>query len=547
MLKRYVRGFGVLVVAATWLTACGDASSDSSDEPINSSGGDGGNSSEKDSGKPSPTTEKPTTDEPTTGPTESSSGDEDASTEPTAVDASTTPTSGSDSGTDSGTETSAASMDGGADASTDGGLAATGGVTYFQDVMPLFVKQCGQCHQPGGIGPFDITDYDTAKIYASEIKEETESRGMPPNLVTNDGSCGSFTSAWLSDEELASIAAWVDGGAKEGKPVDVEVPDLPVLDGAVETLTPEYSPVAGGGDLDLNDEYRCFVSDYTTEDLKFITGFQVIPGNDKIVHHVLGFVVDTTADSDIEGKTNAEVMDDLHAASSDREGWPCFGMAGDGIKVEAVPVSWAPGQGVVTYPDDSGVPMTATRRLVLQVHYNLADPDTAGMMDQTTVQLQIKDPADVENVGVFLLKDPLLGTLYDETPTTLPPGQESTLYTWERTFVELGFPDYPISFNLYGVSPHMHGLGHRYTFELLPEGDAGSPICGAQVDEWDFHWQHTYFYEQPITVHPHDSVRVTCDYDTTSKTEPVMPGWGTRNEMCLGNFFVTVPKQLLGL
>jgi hypothetical protein len=28
------------------------------------------------------------------------------------------------------------------------------------------------------------------------------------------------------------------------------------------------------------------------------------------------------------------------------------------------------------------------------------------------------------------------------------------------------------------------------------------------------------------------AVRVGCEYDTSADTAPVLPGWGTRNEMC---------------
>jgi hypothetical protein len=92
----------------------------------------------------------------------------------------------------------------------------------------------------------------------------------------------------------------------------------------------------------------------------------------------------------------------------------------------------------------------------------------------------------------------------------------------------------------------MHQTGHRYTFEVLhPEAKGGPHAeCKAQVNQWDFHWQHLCFYERPEVLTPEDSVRITCDYDTTSKTCPVSPGWGTQNEMCFAGVFVTVPNPL---
>ena len=69
--------------------------------------------------------------------------------------------------------------------------------------------------------------------------------------------------------------------------------------------------------------------------------------------------------------------------------------------------------------------------------------------------------------------------------------------------------------------------------------DDGSETCGVDVPRWDFAWQLYYFYEQPVRLGPGDRIRVTCTFDTRGATEPVMPGWGTGDEMCLlGVFFV---------
>ncbi|MCY1013882.1 hypothetical protein OV079_51830 [Nannocystis pusilla] len=33
-------------------------------------------------------------------------------------------------------------------------------------------------------------------------------------------------------------------------------------------------------------------------------------------------------------------------------------------------------------------------------------------------------------------------------------------------------------------------------------------------------------------------LRITCDYDTRGAKDPVLPGWGTSNEMCLAGVFI---------
>ena len=73
------------------------------------------------------------------------------------------------------------------------------------------------------------------------------------------------------------------------------------------------------------------------------------------------------------------------------------------------------------YPAGMGVPLKTTDKLVIQIHYNLADPASAGKSDSTTVHLQFAN--SVNRQLAFLLPDGLLESLSNATPDTLPPGK----------------------------------------------------------------------------------------------------------------------------
>ena len=225
-------------------------------------------------------------------------------------------------------------------------------VSYWQDVAPIFEQRCLSCHQEGGLGPFRLDDYETAKAHAAGIRAQTQARLMPPYLVTADGSCGEFQdSHWLSDEELATIDDWVKAGAPEGNHAQINAPALPKLDDAAIYTTPVFTPEPEGSQLAEHDEYRCFLVDSGVDAVKFITAYDVEPGLPAVVHHALAMIVDPDAPAslpDQPGLTNLELMEALDAESPDREGWPCFGMAGDGVEVRDVPTTWAPGEGMVT-------------------------------------------------------------------------------------------------------------------------------------------------------------------------------------------------------
>ena len=411
-------------------------------------------------------------------------------------------------------------------------------LTYWHDMAPLFADHCMQCHRAGGIAPLRLDDYAQLKPLAKLIAHVTSERTMPPWSVTSDGTCGEFSdSLALSDDEIARIGAWASAGAIEGKREPLSIPDLPSLSGAVELKTPNFEPQVQPGALTAHDEYRCFELDPPTSG--FITGYEVIPGRPEIVHHALVMLVDPEAPAardQAPGKTNLEQMRALDQESPDRDGWQCFGMAGEGVRAKATPVVWAPGQGVVQYPNDSGVPLKATDKIVVQIHYNLADARNHGLADQTTVRL--RSVPRVANVGLFALQDPLLGTLQEGDPVSLPPGQASTVYSWTQTAREMGLDSLPEA-QLYGIMPHMHQLGRKYRMTVAAAGQ--DERCAADVQHWDFHWQRMYFYEQPITLRPDSRVSVSCDYDTSGVSTPVLPGWGTGDEMCLATLYVTVP------
>ena len=108
--------------------------------------------------------------------------------------------------------------------------AQTAPPTYWHDMAPLFAEHCMQCHREAGIAPFRLDDYAQAKSFAKLIAQATSERTMPPWSATSDGSCSEFAdSLALSDQEIARIAAWVNGGATEGisGPVENAAPHSP--------------------------------------------------------------------------------------------------------------------------------------------------------------------------------------------------------------------------------------------------------------------------------------------------------------------------------
>ena len=358
---------------------------------------------------------------------------------------------------------------------------------------------------------------------------------MPPWLVTSDGSCGEFSgSRALAEEEIATIMHWAAEGAEQGVArEDLKPPPLPGLGEGLTLRTPEFTPTPVGGPLAEFDEYRCFMVDPGLDREQFLTGYEVTPGNAPLVHHVLAMPVDLDA-MGYDGMTrNGDLIAALDAESPDREGWPCFSAAGEGVAADGLPVTWAPGMGAVEYPAGTGVRVAAGRQIVIQIHYNLHDVALEGQSDSSAVKLRFVD--EVAREGFFDVIDPFIDTLFEGEPDALAPGKASELYTWT---VDLGA--YYVApgaeqVEVYGLFPHMHERGRKWSATLV---DGEEERCIGDVQHWDFDWQLYYFYDQPQIVRPGTKLRVTCDFDTRGAEGPVTPGWGTQNEMCLAGVYV---------
>lgn len=412
--------------------------------------------------------------------------------------------------------------------------------TYYQHVAPIFAKRCVGCHQEGGAGLFPLTQYAKAKEMAAAIKHAVTGKTMPPWLVQDDGQCGEYkASQALSESEIQTIARWVDTGATQGETASVSYPPVKTLTDYVESATPVYVPEAKGGKLAATDEYRCFfLKNPSPEKRRYLNGYEVIPGNAALVHHAVMFVV-PGEEKALSGKTNAEHLKELDAKTPDKEGWPCYSMVGEGVSPADLPIVWAPGQGAVELAPETGSIIDPKDVLVLQVHYNLADESVVGQSDSTKVRIRLTDSIKRQSLG--LPWDDLLATLGAPKPVAIPPGETAFEYSSEVDIDGIGFTGVPY-LDIQGFMPHMHEAGKTQRLERVVDG---KDQCLSYVPQWDFDWQLAYFFKEPMRWMPGEKLRNTCTFNTKDRKEVTLPGWGTRNEMCLATMFVLMPEGVM--
>ena len=89
--------------------------------------------------------------------------------------------------------------------------------TFTQDVAPIFSRNCAKCHQAGGLASqIPLTTYEAAKDRASQIKQMVRTRAMPPWPADPARSLKFRNDARLSEKDIHTVIAWVDGGAVKG-------------------------------------------------------------------------------------------------------------------------------------------------------------------------------------------------------------------------------------------------------------------------------------------------------------------------------------------
>jgi len=428
--------------------------------------------------------------------------------------------------------------------------------TYYGAVADVLQQACVVCHTEGGIAPFPLDDARWAKNMAPAIANALREGRMPPwppaaptPALKNERK--------LSEEAKNILLAWAAADAPLGEPkadaarpaVVVPKPDL------VAVLEPPYTP-----DDTLQDDYRCFLLDQRFEGDAYVTGYNILPGDKRMVHHVLLFV--------IPGDTLERAM------QKDREeagpGWKCFGGPGvspDPRNFGSVLGFWVPGGGKTTLPEGTGRLIRAGSRIVMQVHYNT----TAGVgPDATQMALYLARTQVKRLVGM---------TLAAPVELRCPPGMggESCTRDYALNKTELGFIADSIhaicgtsveaygrnplgdgsrqatscdwtaqnAMEVYGVTAHMHLRGVEFKVELNPDSPEAKTLF--YIPRWNFRWQGEYWYQQPFVLRAGDRVRVTCVYDNSFSIpgvngQAIRPrymtwGEGTTDEMCLGSLY----------
>lgn len=363
-------------------------------------------------------------------------------------------------------------------------------VTFTKDVAPILQGRCEGCHRQGQAAPFTLSGFEDAVKHADMIREVTAQRRMPPWQA--DTRFGKFTQdPHLNRSEIDTIAAWVTAGKPRGDDKDLPKPAtwakgwVHGQPDQVFTMPDEYEVPADG----VLPYKNWIIETKFTED-KWVKIAEARPGAPEVVHHVVAYIQRDGSNNPIAADGNLAIL-----------------------------VGWAPGDLGLVCPPDTALRVPKGAKLRLEMHYT---PNGKKVKDRSSIGIQFASkPPRYE----LLLSE--FANMGFEVPANDPHHKaEATM----RIRADA---------RLVSLTPHMHWRGKAYHYEVVyPDGKKETLLS---VPRWDFNWQHTYRFAEPVKLPKGSKLHAVAHWDNSSlnplnpdPTKPVRFGLQTWDEMMVG-------------
>jgi peroxiredoxin len=373
---------------------------------------------------------------------------------------------------------------------------------YVNDVAPIIIENCAECHKQGGVGPFALDSYIMVLGWSPMIREVLLNKRMPPTQV--DPYIGhSDTARYVTKEELQTVIHWIDAGAPQG---DSESDPLEALSAAAEAAEnaewalgePDFIVTAPQHDVPptgVMDYLYANVELPFTED-KWVRAIQYRAGDASVLHHLMTFV--TAPQEDFWGAERDQT-------SVTRRFVEGYSPGNSNIRV---------------FPEGTGVFIPQGHRLSMQFHYVTNGQRTT---DETQLGLYFSDEEGLHEQLAQAVSSRFI----------LPPNEPNHAMQAEYVFEE--------NVVLTGVRARMNYRGKKMKFAVEEAGGSLREIFS--VPAYNYGWQPHYILEQPEVIAAGTKVHVIGAFDN-SVSNPTNPdpekeisfGLNSWDEMFTGYF-----------
>jgi len=400
-------------------------------------------------------------------------------------------------------------------ATASAGPAADGSrsVTFAKDVAPIFQAKCQECHQPDSIAPMSLITYQQARPWARSIKERVASRQMPPWHIDKTVGVQKFKNDMsLTDEQIATVVAWVDQGALQGDPKDLPAPRPLVTDNEWKAVRDGFGPpdlVVKSPEYTMPAEHQDVwfrpASELPITENKWVKLVEIRPSSikaRKIIHHSIAHLV---------LKDDPDAINTGIATGGGRGG-------GGGVDLDNLVNSrpnlmeWAIGKGYDLYRPGTGKLLVPGESLTWDQHIHAVGEEITGGSE---IGLWFYKKGEEPTKRSYLVAFSGI----DRTKSLdIPPNSfamtEGFSVLKENALIE-------------NFQPHFHLRGKAMEVEaILPDG---SREVLSYVGNFNFNWMTNYIYDDDAApVLPKGTViHVSAWYDNTkgNKNNPDSDQW----------------------
>lgn len=342
---------------------------------------------------------------------------------------------------------------------------------YATDIAPILEEKCVSCHIEGGIAPFAMNSHMMVQGWSPMMKEVMMTKRMPPAQV--DPSINHFINArYMEPEELQTLVHWIDAGAPRGT-ADVDPLTLIEPPQSMWQLgEPDYIVEVPGFTVPATGvlDYENVTLNLPFTEDKWIKSVQHIPGDRRVLHHLLSYIVPADyVEAIVEGENDSyrEFLE-----------------------------GYAPGKDeAVTYPENSGMFVPKGSAVQMSVHYTTFGKET---VDNTLLGLYFADEAPRFQYSTYSLS-------HGGANIVIPRG--ATDHKMSASYV---FEDEVL---LHGLRPHMHYRGKNMRFTVIyPDGTKDDVI---NVPDYNFAWQPTYRLSEPMLLPAGSRVMIEGAFDNS--------------------------------
>lgn len=395
-------------------------------------------------------------------------------------------------------------------------------VNWASDIAPILYDHCVTCHRAGGVGGFPLETWTDAKNNADAVLAAVETRNMPP-WRANPSYRHFKNENYLSDNEIQTIAAWVNGGQLPG---DIsQAPPLPNFQNGsqltsvdIQLVTPQYTILSD------NDIYRAFVFPTDIPADKFFNEIEILPGNDEIIHHVVLYT----------DPTNEPLLRDQ---ADPGPGFTTNGMVGNVTPQATLIGEWTPGGTPIKLPAQFGYRIPANGYFIFEIHFAPGHLNQTDEGSTINIRLTGNNPRELY-YGALVAADSTFGLV--NPPFKIPANTEHLLIG------ELSVSDLaPLPLSVFSLTPHAHVYGKSFkAYSYRPGFTDTIPLI--DIPKWDFYWQSTYTLQKPIKLTTNRRCRAEVWYDNTTNNPenphnpPVDVWWGEKTTDEMLYLFATV-------